>query len=172
MSVIIPAWNLVELTGACLRSQAAHSAGADLSCWLELPEGPARELATATTRADGDAVAEALEREPLWRGGWLRLMELRAAEGRPREALAAGMQGLRFFPAPELAARLQALTHPQGQLAEFAGDAAAIAAGIAPPSDPDRIAANRALLKAARRDALRRGDTTLAEVLTASLPQR
>ena len=30
VSVIIPAWNLVELTSACLRSLAAHSAGADL----------------------------------------------------------------------------------------------------------------------------------------------
>ncbi|MDE7241500.1 glycosyltransferase family 2 protein [Desulfovibrio sp.] len=142
---------------------------AGLSCWLELPEAGARELAAATAQADGDAVAEALIREPLWRGGWLRLMELREAEGRPREALAAGMQGLRFFPAAELAARLQALTHPQGPLAEFAGDAAAIAAGIAPPTDPDRIAANRARLKAARRDAYSRGDTPLADVLNGAL---
>ncbi|WP_165078521.1 MULTISPECIES: glycosyltransferase family 2 protein [unclassified Desulfovibrio] len=142
---------------------------AGLSCWLELPEGPARELAAATAQADGDAVAEALTREPLWRGGWLRLMELREAEGRPHEALAAGMRGLRFFPAPELAARLQALTQPQGELAEFAKDAAAIAAGIAPPTDPARIAANRARLKAARREAYSRGDTALAEVLSGAL---
>ena len=141
---------------------------ANLSCWLELPEAAARELEAATAQADGDTVAEALIREPLWRGGWLRLMELRAAEGRPREALDAGMQGLRFFPAPELAARLQALTPPQGPLAEFSGDAA----DMAPPTDPDRIAVNRACIKAARRDAYSRGDTALAEVLTGALQQQ
>lgn len=145
---------------------------AGLSCWLELPETASHELAGATAQADGDAVAEALAREPLWRGGWLRLMELREAEGRPREALGAGIEGLRFFPAPELAARLQALAQPHGPLAEFAPEAAAIAAGIAPPTAPDRIAANRARLKSARRDAYSRGDTALAEVLSGALEQQ
>ena len=144
---------------------------AGLSCWLELPEARARELASATAGADGDTVAEMLEREPLWRGGWERLMALREAEGRPREAFNAGIRGLRFFRAPELAARLQTLTQPGGPLEEVAPDAAALAAGMAAPADPDRIAANRARLKAARRDAYDRGDTALAEVLSDALRQ-
>ena len=145
---------------------------ADLSCWLELPPERARELAAATAGAGADAVAEALEREPLWRGGWERLMALREAEGRPQEALAAGMRALRFFPAPEVVTRLVALTRPDGALAAFAPDVAAIAENLAPPTEPDRRAANLARLRNARREAYARGDTALAEALSNALTQR
>ena len=154
---------LGRLDGYALKLDAA------LSCWLELPEARAQELAAATERADGDAVAEMLAREPLWRGGWARLMALREAEGQPRQAFSAGMEGLRFFPAQELGAHLKALTRPDGPLAELAPEASAIAARMAPPAEPDRIMANRARLKAARRDAYARGDTALAEALSAAL---
>lgn len=143
--------------------------GDDLSCWLELPDDAARELAAATEGAGADGVAEALEREPLWRAGWLRLMALREAEGRPREALAAGMRGLRFFPAPELAARIQRLVGRHAALAELAPTAAAMAADMAPPPDAATRAANRARLKAARRAASNRGDAALAELLAKAL---
>lgn len=157
---------LGRLDGYALRLDAG------LSCWLEVTERAASELEAATAGADGDALAEALEREPLWRGGWEKLMAAREAEGKFREALAAGMQGLRFFPAPELARRLLALSRPEHGLSAFTPEAAAIAASVAPPTDPDRIAANRARLKAARREAAVRGDTALAEVLTSALKTR
>lgn len=34
VSLVIPAWNLLELTAACLRSLASHSRGADLEVLL------------------------------------------------------------------------------------------------------------------------------------------
>ncbi|MDE5878419.1 MAG: glycosyltransferase family 2 protein, partial [Desulfovibrio sp.] len=145
---------------------------AGLSCWLELPEARACELARTTEHAGADAVAETLEREPLWREGWLRLMTMREEEGQPREALAAGMEGLRFFPAPELARRLLSLTRPGTALAALAPEAAGIAAGVAPPTDADRLAVNRARLRAARREAYERGDSALAEVLSAAMRQQ
>lgn len=140
-----------------------------LSCWLELPQEGAAALAAATAGADGDSVEQTLQREPLWREGWLRLMLLREKEGRPQAALAAGMLGLRFFPTPELVERLKALTRPGGELAAFAPDVAAIAQTLAPPADAAQKAANRGRLRAARRKAATHGDSALAEMLNAEL---
>lgn len=144
---------------------------ASLSCWLELPQEAVRELEATINGADADAVEAALEREPLWRAGWLRLMTLRKAEGQPHAALAAGMRGLRFFPAPELVERLQALTRPGSQLATFAADVAAIAASLGQPADAARIA-HYARLRSARRDAYARGDTALAELLSEAMQKK
>lgn len=58
--------------------------GPTLSCRLGLPEVRERELDAAFAGAAFDAAAcvAQLEREPLWRGGWLRLMDQLEAQGR------------------------------------------------------------------------------------------
>ena len=73
--------------------------GPTLSCRLGLPEVRERELDAAFAGAAFDAAAcvAQLEREPLWRGGWLRLMDQLEAQGRGPDALRAGVRALSFF---------------------------------------------------------------------------
>lgn len=139
--------------------------GPDLSCWLEVPAERAARLEAGLARQDRHAVTRALEREPLWPGGWLRLMSLYEAEGNGRAALETAMRALRFIPSRDVAARLARLARPDGPLAEFAPEAEAISAELGPPADVAQRAANHALVLDAHRSANAAGDTALAALL-------
>ena len=139
-----------------------------LSCRLGLPEVRERELNAAFAGAAFDAAAYAaqLEREPLWRGGWLRLMDQLEAQGRGSEALRAGIRALSLFSSPDVQSRLLRLLRKEGlqeQLVEFMR-------GLEEGRDAgEDSASRRALVQAARRKAYADGDTVLADLLNAWL---
>lgn len=142
--------------------------GPMLSCRLSLPEVRERELDAAFAGAAFDAAAcvAQLEREPLWRGGWLRLMDQLEAQGRGPDALRAGVRALSFFSSPDVQSRLLRLLRKEGlqeQLVEFMR-------GLEEGRDTgEDSASRRALVQAARRKAYADGDTVLADLLNAWL---
>ena len=139
--------------------------GPTLSCWLALPEAQERELGAAFSGTDFDAAACAaqLEREPLWRGGWLLLMDQLEAEGKRRDALAAGVRAMHFFSQPDVRNRLLRLLRKAGlheQMAQFARGIEEYMQA-ARKDEPSR----RVLVQRARRKAYADGDTYLAGLL-------
>lgn len=140
--------------------------GPTLSCWLALPETRERELTAAFSGADLDAAACAaqLEREPLWRGGWLLLMDRLEAEGRWNEVLAACRRALYFFPQPDVKKRLLRLLRKQGLREQMAQCARDMEEDLrAAQAD---VPSRRALVQGTRRKAYADGDTYLAELLS------
>ena len=142
--------------------------GPMLSCRLSLPEVRERELDVAFAGAAFDAAAcvAQLEREPLWRGGWLRLMDQLEAQGRGPDALRAGVRALSFFSSPDVQSRLLRLLRKEGlqeQMVEFMH-------GLEEDRDAKGDSALRhAFVQAARRKAYADGDTALADLLNAWL---
>lgn len=136
-----------------------------LFCSLALPETRERELdATFSgTTFDAAACAAQLEREPLWRGGWLLLMDHLEAAERWSEALTTGVRAMRFFSQPEVKRRLLRLLRKQGLREEMAQLAHVMEADMraAQKDDPTR----RARVQRMRRKACAEDDAYLAELL-------
>ncbi|MDD4701668.1 MAG: glycosyltransferase family 2 protein, partial [Desulfovibrio sp.] len=86
--------------------------GPDLDLWLVLPE--AREAARSSDfdahPSDVQSCRNLLEQEPLWRGGWYRLMDMLEAQGSLSEALLCATRCAMFFGDAVSRERLLALT--------------------------------------------------------------
>ncbi|MGE9985182.1 glycosyltransferase family 2 protein [Desulfovibrio sp. SGI.169] len=140
--------------------------GPALSCWLALPETRERELDAAFSGASFDAAACAaqLEREPLWRGGWLSLMDHLEAGGRWNEARMIGERALHFFSQADVKKRLLRLLRKLGLREQMAQRARDLEEDMraAQADGPSR----RALVQGARREAYAEGDAYLAALLS------
>lgn len=115
-----------------------------------------REL--AATPDNEDRLKEALEREPLWLDGSLRLAALQEREGRGAAALETLGEAVGFFPVPEAQRALLTCAQRQGK-AELAGATLNLLR--------DRPDAARERLRRARRardEAVRREDRPLAAI--------
>ena len=60
-----------------------------------------------------------LEREPLWREGWLRLVDWQERDGDLAGALATCQRMLYFFPAPDMYGRMLRLLRKAGMLEQM-----------------------------------------------------
>lgn len=147
---------LAALDGYCLHISPS------LACWLTLPEAREQELnATFAGAAFDEAACRAqLEKEPLWRGGWLLLMDYLDKQGRMGEALEAGLRCVDFFPERQIWGRLLHLARKAGVHAALPGLMQRIREDE--ESDP---AASLSRVRAARRKAYADGDRLLAELL-------
>lgn len=86
--------------------------GPDLDVWPVLPQAQEerRNKAFDALFASDDVCREMLEQEPLWRGGWHRLMDMLEAGGNAREALQCAVRCAMFFGDTVSRQRLLALT--------------------------------------------------------------
>jgi len=86
--------------------------GPDLDVWPVLPDvqEERRNKAFDALSASEEACRLMLEQEPLWRGGWYRLMDMLEAGGNAREALQCAVRCAMFFGDAVSRQRLLALT--------------------------------------------------------------
>ena len=86
--------------------------GPDLDVWPVLPDAQEerRNKAFDALSASEDVCRLMLEQEPLWRGGWYRLMDMLEAGGNAREALRCAVRCAMFFGDAVSRQRLLALT--------------------------------------------------------------
>lgn len=86
--------------------------GPDLDVWPVLPDAQEerRNKAFDALSASEDVCRLMLEQEPLWRGGWYRLMDMLEAGGNAREALQCAVRCAMFFGDAVSRQRLLALT--------------------------------------------------------------
>jgi GT2 family glycosyltransferase len=119
--------------------------GPDLDVWPALPDAQEerRNRAFDALSASEDVCRLMLEQEPLWRGGWYRLMDTLEAGGNAREALQCAVRCAMFFGDAVSRQRLLALT----ARVEGAGSAVALravmeadATGVQPGASPEHAA--------------------------------
>lgn len=135
--------------------------GPGLALWLE-PEPERQEACARAWREAGmspEACVHLLEKEPLWREGWLRLARRLADLGRAEEAFAAALRCGRFFPHPEVGALLLRLARALGD-PQCLREVMEIVASL--PQAHALTEVKRARLRQARRRAIEAGDDLLA----------
>lgn len=138
--------------------------GANLDCWLELPEAVEQKRNAAfdaRPSADEEACRAELEREPLWRGGWRRLVDMLEARGDMAAALLSATRCVMLLGDEASRERLLRLT----AAVEGPDSAASVRAALTGPSGADRREGKaKARVQHARRAAYAMGDSLLAEV--------
>ena len=138
--------------------------GANLDCWLELPEAVEQKRNAAfdaRPSADEEACRAELEREPLWRGGWRRLVDMLEARGDMAAALLSATRCVMLLGDEASRERLLRLT----AAVEGPDSAASVRAALTGPSGADRREGEaKARVQHARRAAYAMGDSLLAEV--------
>ena len=133
--------------------------GPTLKFWLALPveEEQRRNRELGGENFCEDRCRRELEREPLWRGGWLLLAEHLEKENRQDEALAVMARCARYFPEHDVLLHLLRLGRKSADNAEQI--AQNVAQGISPPPHAG------ARVRWAKNQARVRGDAALEKLL-------
>ncbi len=137
--------------------------GANLDCWLELPEAAEQKRNAAFDArhsGDEDVCRAELEREPLWRGGWHRLMDMLEARGDMAAALLAATRCVMLMGDEISREKLLRLT----AVVEGPDCAASVMAALEASGAGSRDGEPRVRVQRGRRAAYATGDCLLAEV--------
>lgn len=141
--------------------------GPDLDLWLALPE--AKEAARSSDfdaqPSDVQACRSLLEQEPLWRGGWYRLMDMLEAQGKLREALLCATRCAMFFGDAVSSERLLALTGKVEGSESAASLRAALGSSASAMGTEEKLSVSKVRVQQARRAAYAREDALLADIL-------
>ncbi|WP_394026947.1 glycosyltransferase [Desulfovibrio falkowii] len=137
--------------------------GPNLGHWLELPEAVEEKRNAdfdARFTANEEACRAELEHEPLWRGGWHRLMDMLEARGDMTAALLSATRCVMFLGDEVSREKLLHLT----AAVEGPDYAASVRAALTGSVGDDLAGAAKARVQRTRRAAYDMGDTLLAEV--------